>query len=206
MDIICISDTHDEHEKLNGILPDGEMIIHAGDISLHGSLTEIQDFLEWFSSLPYRYKIFVAGNHDFALEKTKHLVKMPKNVIYLENQVVTIENFTIWGSPVTPPFYNWAFMWSLEKRRQLYKQIPDNCDIIISHGPSFGKVDKVRIGQNVGCPLLRTRVEEIKPKLFICGHIHEAYGSSTENNITYVNASILNLEYEPINLPIKVII
>ncbi|MCC2645165.1 MAG: metallophosphoesterase [Burkholderiales bacterium] len=204
MNIVCISDTHDQHEKLNDILPDGDMIIHAGDISLRGSLAEIQDFLKWFSNLPYRYKICIAGNHDFALEKKDSLVEIPQNVIYLNNQEITIEGITIWGSPVTLPFYNWAFMWPLEKRCQLYKEIPNNCDIIISHGPVFGTLDKVKIGQNVGCPLLKVRVEEIKPKLFICGHIHEAYGSVTKNSTTYINASIMNLRYEPINLPIKI--
>jgi Icc-related predicted phosphoesterase len=206
MNIVCISDTHDQHEKLNDILPEGDMIIHAGDISLRGNLAEIQDFVNWFSNLPYRYKIFIAGNHDFALEKNASLVEIPQNVTYLNNQQVTIEDITIWGSPVTPPFYNWAFMWPLEKRRQLYKKIPDNCDIIISHGPVFGTLDKVKMGQNVGCPLLKARVEEIKPKLFICGHIHEAYGSTTKDSTTYINASIMSVRYEPVNLPIKIAI
>lgn len=129
--------------------------------------------MNWFSNLPYRYKIFIAGNHDFALEKNPPLVEILQNVNYLNNQTTTIEGITLRGSPVTPPFYNWAFMWPLEKRRQLYRGIPDNCDII-SHGTVFGTLDKVKMGQNIGCPLLKTRVEKIKPKLFICGHIHEA--------------------------------
>ena len=170
MRIVCISDTHGQHRHLN--LPPGDMIIHAGDLTVRGTLEQLNDFFNWFAELPFKYKIVVAGNHDFAMERKNSGVVIPPGVIYLENSHTTIEGYKIWGSPVSTPYYDWAFMWELPERRELYKNIPEDTDIIISHGPAFGVLDWTAKRTNAGCEALRERIDIIKPKLFVFGHIH----------------------------------
>lgn len=203
MKIVCISDTHNHHEVLNGHIPDGDVLIHGGDIAIHGSIAEIQNFIDWFCLQPHPYKIFVGGNHDGALEHSRHLITIPENIIYLENNLVTIEELNIWGSPVSPPYRSFGFMWEDEQRKRLYTSIP-TCDILINHSPAFGHLDKVIEGQHVGCKFLYKAIEQIRPRLVISGHIHEGYGTIMENNITYVNAAIMNRYYQPVNKPIVI--
>lgn len=202
MKIICISDTHNRYQELDGKIPDGDILIHAGDLVSHGTVEEIQQFVNWYSKLPHRYKIFVGGNHDGALEHSRELIQIPKNLIYLENELIEIEGLRIWGSPVSPPYRSFGFMWDEERRYATYQLIPDNCDIIINHSPPFGILDKVEEGQHVGCEILAKRLSELNPKLVVFGHIHEGYGQLKRNNTIYVNASIMTRRYQATNLPI----
>lgn len=63
MNILHLSDTHGAHRSL-GNLPEADVIVHSGDITMNGSSSEVLDFMRWFSALPYAHKIFVAGDHD----------------------------------------------------------------------------------------------------------------------------------------------
>ena len=58
--------------------------------------------------------------------------------------------------------------------------IPENTDILVTHGPPQGfhdEVDEAYSGpQNVGCPHLRRAIERIRPRLHVFGHIHEGHG------------------------------
>ncbi len=110
MKFVAISDTHGQHYKLE--LPEADVLIHAGDISGIGLQSEVYDFLTWFSKQNYEYKIFIAGNHDFYFERVpedeiKNMI--PDNIIYLNDSGININGVQIWGSPVSPFFYNWAF-------------------------------------------------------------------------------------------------
>lgn len=203
MKIVCISDTHNHHQVLDGIIPAGDILIHGGDIAIHGSVAEIQEFINWFSQLPHRYKIFVGGNHDGALEHSKHLINIPADVIYLENQLIEIEGLKIWGSPVSPPYRSFGFMWDDLKRQALYANMPD-CDILINHSPALDSLDKIIEERHVGCEFLKDAIERVKPRLVISGHIHEGYGKLEQNGIVYVNASIMTRYYKPLNQPIIV--
>lgn len=212
MKIIFVSDTHGKHEQLIN-LPEADMIIHAGDISTHGLISQIDSFVDWFSALPYKYKIFIAGNHDFGLQQPngKMMSKVieyleGKDVIYLQDNYVDIEGIRIYGTPWTPKFYNWAFM----KDRGVpiateWAKIPYGTDILISHGPPAGFGDRCVSGDIVGCEDLLSRILEIKPKLVIFGHIHEGRNVYKMNEFTYaINASVLNENYSLVNLPITV--
>ena len=66
MRIVCISDTHLVHRDGDFPIPDGDLLIHAGDATYHGTQEEIREFNAWFAALPHANKIFVAGNHDWA--------------------------------------------------------------------------------------------------------------------------------------------
>ena len=206
-EITFISDTHGKHYKLTDDLPGGWMIIHAGDVSNRGLISEINDFTLWFSKLPYEHKIFIAGNHDFGFENedAKKQINIPDNVIYLQDSEVVIDGIKIYGSPWQPEFNNWAF--NLKRGEQLVKKwsmIPNDTDILITHGPAFGMLDYVVQGLTVGCEDLVRRVFEINPKIHVFGHIHFSYGMKKSVDTTFINASSLGERYYYDNKPIVV--
>lgn len=213
MKFLTISDTHNKHRMIpSSWLQPADAIIHAGDISGRGYLMEIDAFLAWFSSLDqYKYKIFIAGNHDFSLEKTNRnfeqvmeLLKQYPNIIYLKDDFVIIEGIKIYGSPWQPEFYDWAF--NLPRGQALadkWKLIPEDTDILITHGPAYGHSDLViHDNERVGCKDLLKRIDEIKPKYHICGHIHCGYGQSENEHTKFINASTLDEGYMVMNEPI----
>lgn len=205
MKIVCISDTHGKHEQVD--LPEGDILIHAGDISDRGETWQVESFLHWFSAQPHTYKVFIAGNHDFLAERNSILFRelIPDNVIYLNDEGTEIEGIKIWGSPVSPWFYDWAFNRQRgEEIKRHWDLIPKETDILITHGPVYGIRDLTFDRQKVGCEELCKRIWEIHPSLHICGHIHEAYGVSEANGITFVNASILDLEYQVAHSPVVI--
>ena len=187
-------------------LPKGDVLLHAGDISFKGRKSEVIDFLQWFSALPFRHKIFIAGNHDFYFEKESpaEVQKLiPENVVYLNDREVEVEGIRIWGSPITPWFHNWAFN---RKRgaqiRMHWSKIPAKTDIIMTHGPVYGVLDQTKDETHTGCVDLLQTVETVKPKIHLCGHIHEGYGNVKRKGVTFINASMVNEAYELLNAPI----
>lgn len=206
--IDLISDTHNKHNQLNGFLEGGEILLHAGDISSRGTLKEIEAFLNWYESLDFEHKIFIAGNHDFLFEKEYEksidIVSNYKSIDYLQDGLITLfkkdsEEVKIWGSPWNPKFYDWAF--NLERNSDIMKSkwdmIPDNIDILVTHTPPHGILDKNIYYKSCGDELLMERIKEIKPKICIFGHIHEANGHhyDAENDIHFINASVLDHRY-----------
>lgn len=206
MKVICISDTHGRHAQL--ALPDADVVVHAGDISNRGKLPEIKAFLEWFSALPMPNKIFIAGNHDFYFEDIndeEFRRILPENIIYLNDSACVIDGVKFWGSPITPYFHNWAFNRHRGAAiRAHWDLIAEDTDVLITHGPAKGILDKTASGQHVGCADLLHRVQQLKLKAHICGHIHEAYGMEIHGGVKFVNAAVLNenylLTHEPILL------
>ncbi|MBX7243744.1 MAG: metallophosphatase domain-containing protein [Bacteroidia bacterium] len=204
MKFVAISDTHGKHRQL--VLPEGDVILHAGDVSSKGQKNEIEDFLEWYSGLNFRHKIFIAGNHDFYFESNQSVnteTLIPGGIIYLNDSGVELEGIKIWGSPVSPWFFDWAF--NRKRGADISKHwelIPAETDILITHGPPYGIGDKTVRGQNVGCEDLLEKISGINPKVHLFGHIHEDYGSFTQNNTTFYNASCLNVNYAIANPPI----
>lgn len=220
MKIVFISDTHLLHdaemqekffEKHFDIkIPDGDILIHAGDATFRGSPKEIISFSKWFGSLPHPVKIFCPGNHDMDFdgpfkETAKSL--LDPSIIYLENSGVEIEGLKIYGSPATPKFYDWSFMYERgEQIRRIWDLIPNGLDILITHGPPYGILDRNRNGIMCGCEELLEAVKVKKPRIHCFGHIHPNYGDSVylTNDTMFVNAAICNENYEPINLPVVV--
>lgn len=206
MKLTLISDTHGKHAQLK--LPKGDLLIHAGDVSRMGRQVELYGFLDWFSRQNYTHKVFIAGNHDFFFEQAHPTIisgMIPPNVTYLNDSGCEINGLKLWGSPITPWFHNWAF--NRERGsdiRQHWDLIPDDTDILITHGPPLGILDMTIRGEHTGCEDLLQRVEHIKPKLHVFGHIHEDYGQDTRGTTRFVNASVLNLDYrlahEPVTL------
>lgn len=218
MRVLMLSDTHSKHleipkEYLEN--KDGSIstIIHAGDVSSRGYEHEINDFLEWFSKLPFKNKIFIAGNHDFFFERAhkgiiqSKLAKYP-NIIYLNDSGIEIDGLKIWGSPVQPFFFNWAFNRNEHEIQKHWDLIPLDTNILITHGGprGYGLLNLTKRGEEVGCPSLSLKINELNDlKLFVQGHIHEAYGTHiTEDGKYFVNASVLDLSYEMKHKPVLV--
>ena len=205
MKIIAISDTHGKHEAVQ--LPSGDLLIHAGDISRRGDESEVVAFLDWFSAQPFKHKIFIAGNHDFFFEKNSREVIesiIPSGIIYLNDSGVEIEGFRVWGSPISPFFFNWAF----NRRRGApirahWDLIPKDTDILITHGPAFGLFDLTESKVRAGCEDLKMVIDLIRPRAHICGHIHEGFGMREVNGTIYINASVLNARYQLVNPPVE---
>ena len=217
MKITFISDSHNKHKQITEDLPGGDLLIHAGDISSMGHKHEIQQFCKWFDSLTnYTAVVFIAGNHDFGFQRepkmAKEVVNYYKDIIYLQDSFlgygVDLENYVkIYGSPWQPEFHNWAF--NLPKNglelAQKWNEIPDDTDILITHGPAFGYLDTI-MGQydNLGCELLTNRIKTIKPKIHVCGHIHSGYGYVFDGDTHFINASVLDEQYQYTQKPLTV--
>jgi Icc-related predicted phosphoesterase len=215
MKITFISDTHNRHKQITDDLPGGDLLIHAGDISSMGYEHEIREFCKWFNNIDnYTYKVFIAGNHDWGfqnnVDKVNEILSFYNNIIYLQDDSIlagTNEVIKIYGSPWQPEFNNWAFNLSRKgtELQEKWNQIPINTDILITHGPAYGYVDRV-VGryENLGCEVLVNKIKEIKPKIHVCGHIHTGYGYSFDGDTHYINASILNESYVYTNKPLTV--
>ena len=207
MKIVFISDTHGQHRKIKN-LPKADLIIHGGDVSKLGKDHEVEDFIHWFLRLDYAHKIFIAGNHDFYFEDYSFdfiQKKLTSNCHYLCNSGVEIEGVKIWGSPVTPTFFNWAFNVDRGKAIEKYwNMIPIDTDILLTHGPVKGILDRTISDINAGCEDLLNTVKKVKPKFHLFGHIHEAYGKEKVKETTFVNGSLLNEKYELVNSPVEI--
>lgn len=177
-----ISDTHTYHGLLD--IPENiDMVIHSGDATNpkdpYLSEDEMQNFIYWYSTLPIKYKVFVAGNHDVCIER--NFIKKDDferaGIIYLENDWIEIEGLKIWGSPITPNFGNgWAFNKSRAKTHEVWKHIPDDTNIVVVHGPPKGILDEsydvTGKLEYCGDVSLKKRMLDLKPKLCLFGHIH----------------------------------
>jgi Icc-related predicted phosphoesterase len=207
LNIWHISDTHTFHDMLT--VPENiDMVIFSGDCSnpresLANSF-EVLKFLKWFGELPIKYKIFVAGNHDTSIErKIIFDLDFGDNIIHLWDSEVTIEGLKIWGSPYTPSFgFGWAFNKDRSKIYKVWEQIPEDVDIIVTHGPPKGILDLSYDRDNkleiCGDLALKKRIKEIQPKLVCFGHIHncdnitnQGYIKLADHDTIYSNGSIV---------------
>jgi len=200
-----ISDTHSYHDLLT-VPEDIDMVIHAGDsTNPYGwvqNQPEFEAFYEWFVYLPIQYKVLIAGNHDAWATKKYNVDRVKESGIhYLEHEYVELAGLKIFGSPYTPNFGEWHFMKDRSKLDEYWKQVPENLDILVTHGPPKGILDLSRNRDNVleycGDQALFNRVVgDIKPKYHVFGHIHNFedcinQGRRIYKDITFINASVV---------------
>ncbi len=204
MKLVIVSDTH--KAGYNHLLPKGDILIHAGDFDIRDEF-DLNYEINYFQNLDFKHIIWIAGNHDLYMEqlfKADITPTMPDNVHYLVDNSIVVDNIKFWGSPFTPQFgIGWAFNGHRQDLIKIWNTIPDNTDIIITHGQPFGINDQVR-GISQGCAFLRDKIKEIKPKYYIGGHIHEGYGVYCDEKTVYINASIMDEFYDPINKPVEI--
>ena len=190
--VVCLSDTHNRHADID--VPDGDILIHAGDFTNHGNVEDVISFNEWLGTLPHKVKIVVNGNHESNASWKKDIHELISNAKVLIDSSLAID--TPSGSSLI--VYGTNFTWPMkEGRNPLYDQIPANAAVIVSHGPAAGYVDG-----RLGCPTFTNRCEELKHrsdselKLVVSGHIHGAYGLERGSfmaglkEVKFVNAAI----------------
>lgn len=202
--IIAISDTHGKEAWLD--LPECDILLFCGDFGIvDKQLLSYANY--WFGKQKAKHKIFVAGNHDRELEqigkyKTKELFT---NVIYLENDLVEVEGLKIYGSPFSPEFNHWSFMYQRcgKTAKRIWEKIPENLDILVTHCPPYGILDRNYTDERCGCEVLVRELFDKRPKYHFFGHIH-GYGETieTQEDTTFINCSVLNEEYKLKNNPI----
>lgn len=205
MKLTFISDTHDKHNSVK--VEPTDFLFHTGDATTKGTLTQVKSFLSWFEKQPAKYKIYVAGNHDWLFQKDPQAAKMllseHPDVIYLQDASITLEGLRIYGSPWQPWFYDWAFNANSDKLFLLWEKIPGNTDILLTHGPPHDILDLTKRNDKVGCEILRQNVlNRVKPRIHAFGHIHESRGTLKVGDTTFVNSSCLDERYSFKNEPI----
>lgn len=216
MKIACIADNHG---FLNVKVPECDLMIIAGDIcpvSDHSVMFQklwIEDnFINWARKQPVKNVVWVAGNHDFICQTDKrydyhHILDDRDNSVtihYVNCATVKIDDLNIWGSPWSNEFGPWAFMTNELQLERIYEDIPENIDVIISHGPPKGLCDFTEDEIHAGSSALRRTLSRVKPRLCVTGHIHEGYGVARFGDTKIINASIMTAEYQPTNKPIMV--
>jgi len=205
---VIASDTHGLHGKL--AVPEGDVFVHCGDFTRRGELKTVSDFGRWVGALPHRHKVVVAGNHDRTFEDDPEaalaaLDAAGNGLTYLQDAGTEIDGVRFWGSPWQPWFFDWSF--NLQRGPELaakWALIPEGTQVLITHGPPLGILDRVWGGDRVGCADLLERVRELQPKVHAFGHIHEGSGIDVREGTTYVNGSICDERYRPVN-PARVI-
>ena len=220
MKITLISDTHTKHKQLDTELGKikGDLLIHAGDFMNSGYIPpEAMMFFKWFNEIDnYDAKIFIAGNHDRWMqdepEEAKAILAGYQTIDYLEDARLDLwdkedQQTVIYGSPWQPEFCSWAFNLPRngDEMKARWDAIPNDTDILITHGPPFGYLD-IPGGQSirVGCEMLRHRIDEIKPKIHVFGHIHGSAGYYFNGHTHFINASVLDDQYRYVNAPVNI--
>jgi hypothetical protein len=186
--VVCISDTH----KYQPVLPHGDILIHAGDLTQSGSLAEVQAALDWLRSQPHRHKIVIAGNHDLLLDPSLD-VHGPGvggsaeeerarldwgGLTYLQDAAAEVQcengrRLRVYGSPRSCRHGNWAFQYPRsDGQTQWANAIPDDTDILVTHGPPRAHLDIL----SLGCTGLLDELWRVRPALHVFGHVHEGYG------------------------------
>lgn len=199
MKLVLISDTHGNHTKLG--IPPCDVLVHCGDFSNVGTFEQTREFLIWMEAQPAERKILVPWNHDIFCEKSPELVRemaTKRGVHFLIDERLEIDGLKFWGSPYTPTFFDWSFM---EPRgpalRAHWSKIPDDTDILITHGPPQGIGDATPRGEAAGCADLLDRIMKIQPKVHVFGHIHEGRGEYRLGETRFINAASIGRYLHP---------
>ncbi|KAI9833008.1 MAG: hypothetical protein M1819_003840 [Sarea resinae] len=216
--LVCISDTHNA-SPLDGTfkLPQGDVLIHAGDLSRQGSFSELRKTVEWLEKADFQAKIVIAGNHDITLDEAFYAehgshfhnqqIQNPKeclelfakapSVTYLRHEAAVIHlslpngmqtTLKVFGSPYSPAHGLWAFGYPPERAPTLWGEIPLDTDVVITHTPPRTHCDESPTRGAAGCEALRQALWRTRPRVAICGHVHEGRGAervrwSFENGI-----------------------
>lgn len=192
MRIVCVSDTHNSRPEL----PDGDLLIHAGDMTVRGYRIEVYRQLGWLEMNRRRYKevIVVPGNHDLYFEEHWEAAQADceaADIRLLHNSEIEVAGLRIYGSGHTPMYHSWGLMLEGDAIAQAWEAIPEGVDVLVTHGPPAGILDTSYRGPSIGCPHLLRELDRIRPRLHIFGHAHEGRGVLEQGGTTYVNTAVL---------------
>jgi Icc-related predicted phosphoesterase len=208
--LLGFSDSHARHREIQNLVP-ADVLICAGDITFRGEAHILQDFADWMKELPYKNKICIFGNHEimqgYRINREPAVRELfeESGITLLHNSSVVIDGIKFYGSPCTPEYGNYAWMYSRGKEaKEIWSKVPDDTGVLVTHGPPYGILDRVPCDsfshENVGCKELRARIRELpKLKAWVGGHIHPSYGSMEEDGIKFYNVSVCNKAYDCTN-------
>lgn len=217
--IAAVSDLHGELPKE---CPEADFLVVAGDICPGGYKVPIiyqsswlyKAFFPWIEGIPVKHVVACWGNHDWIGEpKPDYTPPTHPKLTMLTDQRAVIDGLKFWGSPWQLPFYEWAFNAPEEELAKKYEAIPEDTDIIVSHGPPHGYGDlapsvpiehEYPAPRRTGSKSFLNRIKAVRPKLVVCGHIHPGYGKYHCEDTIILNASFLDNTYKPVN-PIQVV-
>lgn len=228
MKLICTSDTHGKFAKLRYV--PGDVLVLAGDIlpniSMHKhtdarlQLMYLEDTFAPFliaAGRLYKHIVLVPGNHDRCFEAWPKecravIDKTPAKLLI--DEAVTIEGRKFYGSPWTPWFFgeHWSFNFPRSENdlarkhmQDTWAKIPDDTDVLVTHGPPYGIRDLAPGNRRVGCPFLTEAIiDRVKPTVHVFGHIHQQHGTTFIDSTRYVNVAALNDKYELVNQPVEI--
>lgn len=205
MRIVVLSDLHGKLPILDEC-PSCDLFLIGGDIA-PDLLGEYQldwlnnIFRSWLERVPAKEIVAIAGNHDFCFQKNADEVdKLNLPWTYLRNSGTQVDGLNIYGIPYVPFLVNWAFYAPDRELEAMYKAIPEDTDIILSHGPPYGYGDVTvpRFGGiNAGAQQALDAIDRVKPQLFVCGHIHEGRGQYQRDDTAILNVSAVDENYIP---------
>lgn len=198
--IVMISDTHAMHREIE--VPPGDLLIHAGDFTMNSMSAErLIDFNDWLGEMPHAFRVVIPGNHDAVVE-VQSRCQLISNATLLINHGIEVMGLKIWGSPTTPLLGEAFGVASDEDRAKLYSRIPSDTDILVTHGPPYGILDKaVGSEHHAGCKQLLVAVRRIKPMIHVFGHVHGGYGTFSSSDTLFVNAALPGHGYDLSNRP-----
>ena len=234
--VVCISDTHScqlhpekwpSGQREAMLVPDGDVLIHAGDFTHYGAPAEVASFCEWFGAFPHAHKILICGNHELSLDEAaypqpvcaergfppvsaedraalKAMLRSIPRCTYLEGAATEVCGVRFWGGPWQVEYGGWAFQLRRgSDLRTKWKQIPTGTEVVVTHGPPLGHGDAGHGAGRTGCiDLLDELQQRVRPQFCVFGHLHEGYGMTTDGHTTYVNASSVNMHEKPVNSPL----
>lgn len=200
-------------------MPEGDILIHAGDFTISGGsydIPVIQDFNLWLGEQPHKHKFVIPGNHDRYFEDYPRPAReLITNAKLVQDEAFTVEGLKMYASPWTPRFG--SDYWKFHKRRgsellAIWQKIPAGLDVLITHGPPMGILDYVGMqrtgdgivigGEHAGDEMLYHEVVlRAKPKVHIFGHIHPGYGENAYGGTRFYNAAQCGDSYTVINRP-----
>ncbi|TEB36013.1 Metallo-dependent phosphatase [Coprinellus micaceus] len=227
---VCISDTHSHFPEI----PLGDVLFHAGDMSSWGYPAQIQQVFDWLVELPHPIKIVIGGNHDLCLDPDLHGVfeegdeaqllvirafvrseaVKERGIHYLEYEGMEFttqagETWKVYGSPAAPRHARGAFQYDDEETaKELYRKVPPDTEILLTHTPPFGVLDTSKKGKNAGCRYLAERLRELHScRLHVFGHMHEAFGTEVlgtdSGQRVAVNAAVASRKSKPVVVDIR---
>ncbi|XP_041372367.1 metallophosphoesterase MPPED2-like [Gigantopelta aegis] len=225
---VCLSDTHSRIERTPDAIPFGDVLLHAGDLTNIGLAAHVDTFNTFLGMLPHKVKFVIAGNHDISFDNSimqnpqeftkyidvtrqylqsrnlKSVKQLLTNCVYLEDSTAEVCGIKIYGAPWVPQYCDMGF--NLERGQALldkWNHIPNDTDILITHGPPLGRGDLSSMGLRAGCvELLNTVQRRVQPKVHLFGHIHEGYGMTSDGQTTFINASNCTVRCKCTNPPI----
>ncbi|WKY10275.1 hypothetical protein Q1695_002542 [Nippostrongylus brasiliensis] len=214
--VVCISDSHNQLDLVAKNIPDGDVLVHAGDLTNYGSEEELKKLNDELGRLPHKHKLIIAGNHDLGFDDEEDLSeRLPRykdqgtpkgynlltNATYLQDSGVEIDGVKFYGSS-WHPLYGYPFYRPRPELKAKWEKLPSDVDVLITHTPALGYLDKFGT-ERWGCRYLLDEIENrVKPKFHVFGHVHECYGALSNGNTTFINAAQASKKNKIANKPL----